>query len=217
MTTIACSTSRPRPLALAVSSVMLATGMGLSGSVLAQGMALEEIIVTAQKRMETAQETPVSIMAISAEGIEKRGIVNSADLIGGIAGVGGFSAPGSRAATGLSMRGVSAGSPANVSLDPAVGLYMDGVYVGKLVGSSMDVAEIERMEVLRGPQGTLYGRNSTAGAVNIITRKPTGEFGFRATATAGNYDLWGLKANLDLPGFGEVGEGIGKISASLGF
>lgn len=217
MTTIACSTSRPRPLALAVSSVVLATGMGLSGSVLAQGMALEEIIVTAQKRMETAQETPVSIMAISAEGIEKRGIVNSADLIGGVAGVGGFSAPGSRGATGLSMRGVSAGSPANVSLDPAVGLYMDGVYIGKLVGSSMDVAEIERMEILRGPQGTLYGRNSTAGAVNIITRKPTGEFGFRATATAGNYDLWGLKANLDLPGFGEVGEGLGKVSASLGF
>jgi outer membrane receptor protein involved in Fe transport len=189
--------------------------MGMSG--FAQGQALEEIIVTAQKRLETTQETPVSITALGAGTIEKRGIVNSEDLIGEIPGVGGFSAPGSRGATGLSMRGVSAGSPANISLDPAVGMYMDGVYMGKLVGSSMDVAEIERIEVLRGPQGTLYGRNSTAGAVNIITKKPTGEFGFKATATAGNYGLWGLKANVDTPSIGETGEGLGKLSANIGY
>lgn len=205
-----------RPLALAISSIALS--MGLSGAVQAQGsMALEEIIVTAQKRLETAQETPLSITAFSATAIENRGIQNTEDLIGQIPGVGGFSAPGSRGAVGLNIRGVSSGSPANLSLDPAVAMYLDGVYVGKLVGSAMDVAEIERIETLRGPQGTLYGRNSTAGALNIITKKPTGEFGFRATATAGNYDLWGVKANMDLPAIGTVGEGAGRLAANLGY
>src|SRR5690625_5280343 len=129
----------------------------------------------------------------------------------------GFSAPGSRGAVSLTLRGVAAGSPANLSLDPAIALYMDGVYVGKLVGSAMDVAEIERIETLRGPQGTLYGRNSTGGALNVITRRPSGEFGLRATATAGNYDLWGVKANLDLPAVGTVGEGAGQLAANVGY
>src|SRR5690625_5812123 len=93
----------------------------------------------------------------------------------------GFSAPGSRGAVSLTLRGVAAGSPANLSLDPAIALYMDGVYVGKLVGSAMDVAEIERIETLRGPQGTLYGRNSTGGALNVITRRPSGELDRKST------------------------------------
>lgn len=203
------------PLALAIASAVFATG--LSSTALAQGMALEEIIVTAQKRMETTQETPLSITAFSAAAIESRGIRNTEDLIGQVPGMNGFSAPGSRGAVSLTLRGVAAGSPANLSLDPAIALYMDGVYVGKLVGSAMDVAEIERIETLRGPQGTLYGRNSTGGALNVISRRPTGEFGFRATATAGNYDLWGVRANMDLPAIGVVGEGAGRLAANLGY
>jgi len=190
---------------------------GLGSQVHAQGMALEEIIVTAQKRMETTQETPLSITAFSETAIESRGIRNTEDLIGQVPGMNGFSAPGSRGAVSLTLRGVAAGSPANLSLDPAIALYMDGVYVGKLVGSAMDVAEIERIETLRGPQGTLYGRNSTGGALNVITRRPSGEFGLRATATAGNYDLWGVKANLDLPAVGTVGEGAGQLAANVGY
>jgi len=207
--------SRPRPLAVAISSVLLTAGLG--SQVQAQGMALEEIIVTAQKRMETTQETPLSITAFSETAIESRGIRNTEDLIGQVPGMNGFSAPGSRGAVSLTLRGVAAGSPANLSLDPAIALYMDGVYVGKLVGSAMDVAEIERIETLRGPQGTLYGRNSTGGALNVITRRPSGEFGLRATATAGNYDLWGVKANLDLPAVGTVGEGAGQLAANVGY
>src|SRR5690625_5343108 len=129
--------SRPPPLAVATPPMLLAAGLG--SQVHAQGMALEEIIVTAQKRMETTQETPLSITAFSETAIESRGIRNTEDLIGQVPGMNGFSAPGSRGAVSLTLRGVAAGSPANLSLDPAIALYMDGVYVGKLVGSAMDV------------------------------------------------------------------------------
>jgi len=178
---------------------------------------LEEIVVTAQKREEILQEVPISITAFSESAIEKRGIINTEDLMNSLAGVNGFNAPGSKGAVGLNIRGVAGGSPANLSLDPAAALYIDGIYLGKIVGSGMDVAEIQRIEVLRGPQGTLYGRNSTAGAVNIITRKPTGEFGARTTASYGNYNYWALKANVDLPAVGEVGEGLGRLATSFGF
>ncbi|MBN7797998.1 TonB-dependent receptor [Parahaliea mediterranea] len=206
-------TLSPRPLALAIS--LLAAPCALPA--LAQGGALEEVVVTAQKREESSQDTPISISALSASAIENRDIRNTEDLIGQLPGVGGFSAPGSRGATSLAMRGVSGGSPANLSLDPAVAQYLDGVYIGKLIGSSMDVAEIERIEVLRGPQGTLYGRNSTAGAVNVITRKPSGEFGLRATARAGNYNFREFKLNMDLPSVGTVGQGLGEVAASVGY
>ena len=66
----------------------------------------------------------------------------------------------------ITLRGVSGGNPSSPSFDPAIGMYIDGVYLGKSMGNSLDVADIERIEVLRGPQGTLYGRNSTGGAVN---------------------------------------------------
>ncbi|MCR9103791.1 MAG: TonB-dependent receptor [Gammaproteobacteria bacterium] len=177
---------------------------------------LEEVIVTAQKREQSNQDVPISITALGADAIERRGIQNTEDLIGQIPGVGGFTAPGSRGNTGLAIRGVSGGSPANLSLDPAVATYLDGVFIGKLAGGSVDVAELERVEVLRGPQGTLYGRNATGGAVNYITRKPSGEFGLRAVGTVGDYDLYGLKLNVDTPTLGNASDGLGAFAASLG-
>ncbi|TXS92780.1 TonB-dependent receptor plug domain-containing protein [Parahaliea maris] len=204
---------RHAPLALAISLLSAPAAM----PTLAQGFALEEVVVTAQKREESSQDTPISITALSENAVENRGIANSEDLIGELPGLSGYTAPGSRGASSLAMRGVSAGNPANLSLDPSVAMYMDGVYVGKLVGSAMDVAEIERIEVLRGPQGTLYGRNSTAGAVNFITKKPTGELGLRASAKAGNYNFREFKTNLDLPAFGAVGEGLGEFALNFGY
>jgi iron complex outermembrane receptor protein len=180
-----------------------------------QSGALEEIIVTAEKRTENLQEVPIAITAFDQREIEQRGISNVADLLGQIPSVGGFTAPGSRGNTSLSIRGVSGGSPSNLSLDPAVGIYMDGVYLGKMTGVSADVAELERIEVLRGPQGTLYGRNSTGGAVNYITRKPTGEFGVRAIGSVGNHDYYGAQINVDTPAIGDVGVGMGRIASNF--
>ena len=200
--------------------VAIAAGIStLSGNAaLAQtGPKLEEVIVTAQKQEETIQSVPIAISALSTAAIEARGVENVGDLMGSMPNMGGFEAPGSRGAVSISIRGIAAGSPANMSVDPANAVYLDGVYMGKTAGLALDVAELERIEVLRGPQGTLYGRNSTGGAVNFITRKPTGELGGKVTATAGNYGLWGLKGCLDLPAIGTAGEGLGTLAANLGY
>lgn len=212
--------SSVHPLAFAVSAAVsaLAAAIVLPAQAQAptQSGALEEVIVTAEKRTESLQEVPIAITAFDQKEIAQRGISNIADLLGQIPSVGGFTAPGSRGNTSLSIRGVSGGSPSNLSLDPAVGIYMDGVYLGKMTGVSTDVAELERIEVLRGPQGTLYGRNSTGGAVNYITRKPSGEFGVRAIGSAGNHDYYGAQLNLDTPSIGQVGVGAGKLAANFG-
>ena len=183
----------------------------------ASAQALEEVLVTAERRVESVQDTPISITALSNEGLEKRGITNVEDMFSSMPGMGGYTAPGSRGATSLNIRGASGGVGSNISLDPAVGMYIDGVYVGKMLGAAMDVAQIERLEILRGPQGTLYGRNSTAGAINVISRKPLGEFAADVTAGVGNYGLRTLKGSLDFDSIGQVGEGAGKLSAAVNF
>jgi iron complex outermembrane recepter protein len=119
--------SSVHPLALAVSA--LASAMALpvqSQAPSPSGTILEEIVVTAEKRTENLQAVPIAITAFNEKDIEQRGISNLADLLGQIPSVGGFTAPGSRGNTSLSIRGVSGGSPSNLSLDPAVGIYMDG-------------------------------------------------------------------------------------------
>lgn len=199
-----------RALAIAVAAASMPMALPV------QAQMLEEVIVTAQKREQSNQDVPIAITALGSDELEARGIQNTEDLLGQIPGVGGFNSPGSRGSTGLAIRGVSGGSPSNLSLDPAVATYMDGVFIGKMAGGGVDVAELQRVEVLRGPQGTLYGRNATGGAVNYVTRKPSGEFGLRAIATAGDYDEYGLKVNMDTPSFGDAAEGLGEFAATFG-
>ncbi|MBK8994094.1 MAG: TonB-dependent receptor [Gammaproteobacteria bacterium] len=203
----------------------LSLGIVAAGSLLLAELALaqdvtdlgiEEMVVTAQKREENLQAVPISISALSATDIERRGVNNAADLMSTMPNMGGFTSPGSRGTSAVTMRGVAGGSPANLSVDQAIAQYIDGVLIGKQVGSTLDVAELERVEVLRGPQGTLYGRNSTGGAINFITRKPTGEFGGKITATVGSDSLWGLRGNVNTPTLGTDGEGAGTLKASFG-
>jgi iron complex outermembrane receptor protein len=182
---------------------------------IAVGDGLEEVIVTAQKQEENLQQVPISISALGADAIEARGISGIGDVAFTVPNMSGSESPDKRGSMSITLRGVSSGS-ANISFDPANAVYMDGVYLGKSVGSSLDVADIERIEVLRGPQGTLYGRNSTGGAVNFVTRKPTGELHAKITGTAGNYHLRGLLALFDLPAIGSADEGLGTLAASLG-
>lgn len=203
-----------------VTAVFLASSLslvdGLVGDALAQEVkGIEEITVTAQKREESSQKVPISISVLSERTIENRGITNMQDLIGELPGVNGFSAAGSKGNVSLSMRGIITGNPSNMSTDPAVGIYQDGVYLGKMVGAALDVAELERIEVLRGPQGTLYGRNSTAGAINFVTRKPTGEFGVKIKASFGNYDAQTYNVNLDLPSLDL--HDAGELMANIGY
>ncbi|WP_237245935.1 TonB-dependent receptor [Sphingopyxis witflariensis] len=175
------------------------------------------IVVTAQKRAENLQEVPIAISALSSAYLEARDIT-SIDSIGAVAPNVKFErAPGSGTIAQIAIRGSVTINPA-VTWEPAVGLYLDGVYIAKNQGAIFDVADLERVEILRGPQGTLYGRNSLAGAVNLVTAKPTGELGGKLEVSYGNYDYKRAKATLNLPAIGPFSIKLsGQISKRDGF
>ena len=176
-----------------------------------------DIIVTAQKRSESIQDVPIAISAVSSEYLESRDI-SSIDRLGSIApNVKIERAPSNKTISQISIRGSVTINPA-VTWEPAVGLYLDGVYIAKAQGSIFDVADLERVEILRGPQGTLYGRNALAGAVNLVTKKPSGEAGGSAEITYGNFDYMKGKAILNLPKFGIFSAKLsGQIQKRDGF
>ncbi|MBC2660223.1 TonB-dependent receptor [Novosphingobium flavum] len=162
---------------------------------------LGAIVVTAQKRAENVQDVPIAISAVGTAYLESRG-VDSIDKLGAIApNVKIERAPSSKTISQISIRGSVTINPA-ITWEPAVGLYLDGVYIAKAQGSIFDVADLERVEVLRGPQGTLYGRNALAGAVNLVTKKPSGEAGGLAEVTYGSFNEVKVRGVLDLPQMG---------------
>lgn len=170
-----------------------------------------DIIVTAQKRAENVQQVPIAISAVSSQYLESRDI-SSIDRLGAISpNVKIERAPSNKTISQISIRGSVTINPA-ITWEPAVGLYLDGVYIAKAQGSIFDVADLERVEILRGPQGTLYGRNTLAGAVNLVTKKPSGEFGGSAEVSYGNFNYWKAKAVLDLP---RMGIFSAKLSGSI--
>src|SRR5690606_5785465 len=105
---------------------------------------------------------------------------------------------GTRAAPNLFIRGMG-NLNAQTTKDLATGIYVDGVPIGRAVGLAVDIADLERVEVLRGPQGTLWGRNTTAGAINFVTQKPDDEFSLKTQLTAGSWDLRSGRARINVP------------------
>jgi iron complex outermembrane receptor protein len=190
------------------SSLYLA-GLIAAGPVFAQSQ-IEEIVVTAQKREQSLQEVPVSITAIPQESIVANRIQDVTDLsrispnLSVRQGAGGSKIP------QYAMRGIYTFGSA-IGTDKGVSLYQDGVYIQNVAGSIFDFADIERVEVLRGPQGTLFGRNSTGGAISVITRNPSGEFGLRQDISVGNYDQVRSKTRLDLPQYGPVSVAVNYL------
>lgn len=161
------------------------------------------IVVTAQKRSQNVQDVPIAITAIGSQFLETRGI-DSIDKIGTIApNVKIERAPASKSISQISIRGSVTINPA-ITWEPAVGLYLDGVYIAKAQGSIFDIADLERVEILRGPQGTLYGRNALAGAVNLVTKKPSGEAGGLTELTYGSFNEVRVRGVLDLPQMGPI-------------
>lgn len=180
----------------------LAVASAMPAIVLAQETsAIEEVIVTAQKREERLQDVPIAISAISKAQIEQRGIEDVLDLKALAPNLIVSKYPNSNVVSQIAIRG---GVTVNAAMywEPSTGLYLDGVYLGKSVGSVFDVVDLERIEVLRGPQGTLYGRNTMSGAVNLITKKPTGEFGGSVKLELGNYGYHTERVSIDLPKMG---------------
>lgn len=164
---------------------------------------LEEVIVTAQKRSERLIDVPISMSAISGSQLETRGIEGAARLDGLVPNVTVKPVPGQTTGVAAFIRGIGVGQPA-IWADPSIGLYVDGVFVGKNQGALFELLDLERVEVLRGPQGTLFGRNTEGGAINFITRKPTGEFGGNIGIEIGNHNRRVEKAAIDLPKMGIV-------------
>ena len=152
-----------------------------------EGLAgIEEITITARKVSENLQETPLSVSAINSEGLENMGIQDTRDITALAPNAYFTQTPGSSANLALAIRGVGGAEPL-LTREQGVAVYMDGAYIARVTGAIMDLVDIERVEILRGPQGTLYGRNATGGAVNFISRRPTEEFEFTGRIGTGSF------------------------------
>lgn len=167
--------------------------------VAAQTVGLEEIVVTAQKRAESLQETPISAAAFTAAALEARGIANLSDLTAEVPNLQLAPHPNSGTTNLVFIRGVG-NLDDQITQDPSVAVYLDGVYIGRSQGMANEVADLERVEVLRGPQGSLYGRNATGGAINFITSAPElHDFEVKQTVSFGNYDLFRSRTRVNIP------------------
>ena len=157
-----------------------------SAQVLAAGE-IQEILVTARKRTESIQDIPVAVTAFDASALSRLGADDLEDVGVAVPNLNLVQGRGSSASANVFIRGM--GQPdALQTFDPAVGIYLDGVYIPRIQGALFKLFDVERLEVLRGPQGTLYGKNTMAGAINIVTRQPSEIFTGQAEISAGNYD-----------------------------
>lgn len=174
--------------------------------------AIEEVIITAEKREANLQDTPIAINALTADMIEQKGILDVKDLFEKVPGVTGYEGPSSRGNISLNIRGIGSGNPNSPSSDPANAIYVDGVYLGAAAGNGVDTMDLERVEVLKGPQGTLYGRNSTGGAVNFITKKPGAEAAAKIKAGIGSKGHESLSMRFDVPLSDTLGVAVSAYS-----
>jgi iron complex outermembrane recepter protein len=180
-----------RSLLVALSTTSL---IGLSAPAFAQDIAAAsapvedsgEIIVSARRRNESIQDTPIAITAINSAQLESKGAVNIGDLMGAAPNLVITNQNSGGAAANLSIRGLTY-ADVEKSQEPTVGVVVDGVFIGTSTGQFFDFFDIDQVEVLRGPQGTLFGRNTIGGVVNIKRTRPTGEFGGKAEISYGSY------------------------------
>ncbi len=161
---------------------------------------LEEVFVTAEKREESIQKVPISIAAFTEDSLEKMGVKDIKGLATKVPNVYIKEFPSGGGTTiQLYIRGVGQ-NDVQVTQDPSVALYMDGVYIGSSLGTAFESADIARIEVLRGPQGTLYGRNATGGAINLVTNKADpSDLYFSQRLTAGNLDQFRARSIVNVP------------------
>jgi iron complex outermembrane receptor protein len=159
---------------------------------------LEEVIVTAQKKEQSLADVPLSITAITRDTIEALGIASAQDIGALTPNLQVSDSPGNAQGLTINMRGSVTINPA-LTLEPTVGVYLDGVYIGKNTGGIFDVVDLERVEVLRGPQGTLYGKNTLGGAVNFVSRKPSEELGGDVRVGGGELSRQAFRIRADVP------------------
>ncbi len=194
----------------AIAVLSVAGGLfGAGSAAIAQGdnrvRVLDEIIVTAQKREKSLQDLPVAVSVLNRVQLEALGISSLEGLDGG-------AIPSLRVQPGgntvssltLTIRGNGPTDISQVTREGPVAVYLDGFYVSRIQGLSMELVDIERIEVLRGPQGTLFGRNATSGAVNVISKRPTGQFGVEQTFSYGRFNEFRSITRVNLPEFSGI-------------
>jgi len=162
---------------------------------------LEEIIVTATKRATGLQDTPIAITAVSAQKLEKQNVDNISEIANFTPNLTfDTTAPVSGLSSGaiVFIRGVGQ-TDFQLTTDPGVGTYVDGVYASRSAGGVLDVLDLERVEVLRGPQGTLFGRNTIGGAISLISKRPDAEFGGSGSVTIGSRDRFDFAGSVNIP------------------
>ncbi len=163
-----------------------------------RGPAIEEIIVTSQHRSESIQEVPIAMTAFTEE-LDQATIRDIRDLNGLSANVRIDGNPERAGGSSITIRGVSPTRVDDNSLDSPIGVMIDGIYLGSLSGQVLENFDLERVEILRGPQGTLYGRNTIGGVLHVIRSEPTGEWGGKFQYTTGSYDQQEFRAVLNAP------------------
>lgn len=184
---------------LTVAALHATTGYGAEDG---SSMMIEEIIVTAEKRSASVQDVGIAISALDAQTIERLNARDIADLQGIVPNLVISEQGLGPSMTQLAIRGVSSQDPEK-SFDPAVGTFIDGVYLGTSAYNLIHTFDLERIEVMRGPQGTLFGRNTTGGVIYALRSRPTGEFGVKAGIVVGSAERRDLKAVINTPKIGE--------------
>jgi iron complex outermembrane receptor protein len=181
-------------------SLLLLNGFA-STAAFAQATSLEEVIVTAQKRAQSVQEVPIAISAFTQQDLADRGVSEVSQLQNFTPNVHlDFTSPFGGSSTVLTayIRGIGQDDFA-FNLEPGVGVYLDGVYLARTIGANTDMLDVERIEVLKGPQGTLFGQNTIGGAISIVTRRPSNEFAIKGELTGGSFDRMDFRAAVDIP------------------
>lgn len=164
----------------------------------AEATTLGGVTVTARKREETLQEVPVAVTAFTPEALDRLAVDDLGDLDAQVPNLTVYAARGSSSTITAYIRGIGQSDPL-WGVDPGVGIYMDDVYIARPQGALLDVFDVERIEVLRGPQGTLYGKNTIGGAIKYVSRGLPREFDGFASVTVGNYDQLDVKAAVGGP------------------
>jgi iron complex outermembrane receptor protein len=164
---------------------------------------VEDIIVSARRRAESIQDAPVAVTAISPRELANMAAPDIRDLVGRTPNLVIDPVNAGPSAAAISIRGISF-EDIEKSFDPAIGVLIDDVYIGTNTGQLLDFFDFESIEVLRGPQGTLFGRNTTGGVIRLQRSRPTGELGVKALGTIGNYGRRDLRMVVNLPKIGDM-------------
>lgn len=167
-----------------MAAILAAPGMALAQT--AETNTIDEVIVTAQKREERVIDVPISLTSMDEKKLDEQNVITLTDLAARVPNV---LASGSSLFPNFNIRGVSSQSGTSAGFAPAVGVYVDEIFQGRDRAFNVPLEGVARVEVLRGPQGTLYGKNTIGGTINVVTQKPTGEFKGEASAQYGNLNF----------------------------